>query len=1231
MKRRLLDCTLAGLLVSGVAAAQTSNPVAPPPPAEDPSLDCAETRCSNDQGLLFQLRTRSYDQPVTTGTSPRSSIEALQPDRRVTVARERPGQATAVGRFSVQLADGGVVWATEDPNLGQPELAVSAPSFVAYDGQRIVAPVRFAIRSNYPAFIQRMELRLYRAADIDLIEPLATVAVAPTGVAQAEWDGALPASYRYRAGDDLVYVLRAYAADGVWDETMPSRLQLVTPEEAERGNRALRDTTEKALGSALSVEQAQQQRLVDDVFSRNGLRQQNIPVYGSRVRLQGRNLPQGRSLSINGEPYPVDLEGKFVAEFLMPVGRHGFDIAVQGPGQGSAPAVAQHQQLEVDVSGSYFFGIGLADVTIAQNDISRSTAPLSVDGRYRDDIISDGRLAFYLKAKARAKYLITAQADTTEQDLGHLFDGFTSATPQDIFRRLDPDLYYPTYGDDSSTYRDVDTMGRFYVRVDWDKNQALWGNYATGLTGTEYAQYVRSLYGAAVSWRSRAINAWGDPRTELRGFGSQAETAPGHNEFAGTGGSLYYLRNTDILPGSDIVVLEIRDPATGRVEQRVPLVRGVDYQINELQGRLLLTRPLAQITRENVPTLTRDSPLDGYEQRLVVDYEWVPSDFDDDNITAGVRAKQWLGDHLGVGVTYVKENRSGEDYTLSGADLTLQAGKGTYLKAEYAHTESFGAPVFYSDNGGMSFVQTNRLLGQRKGDARSIEARANFKELGWTTLDWSAGAWWRDTDAGYSTARYDTNRPVTEYGAELLGQLSNDLSLYARYSRAEIGRQALTQAQASLEWRIGDYDTLSGEVRRVEEQRLLSSATGVLGAVKYAHQFGTSLNLYGLVQATLDDDGGQYEDNNALVAGGKYLFGDQSSVTAEGSVGDRGNSALLSGEYRLTPGHSLYAGYTYSTDITDQESLFEPNRQNGWTLGQRWRLSERSNMFNESQFIKEPQQSGLAHTYGMDFYPAQGWNLGFTLQSGDLQKPGGADVDRRAVSISGGHTSPAADWQSKLEWRRDKGAENRTQWVTTNRLTWKINESWRIAARINYSDTDDDYDRLANARFMESNLGFAWRPWNSTRWALFGRYTYLYDLATLGQVGGAEYDQRTQVLSLEGVYKQDQHWEYAVKLARRDGDVRMQRGYGPWFDSATNFAAAQLRYELRSQWHALAEYRWLDVADGGTRQGFLVGLDRDITRNFRLGVGYNFTEFSDDLTNFDYDHRGWFLNMTGMY
>src|SRR5690606_7052826 len=166
---------------------------------------------------------------------------------------------------------------------------------------------------------------------------------------------------------------------------------------------------------------------------------------------------------------------------------------------------------------------------------------------------------------------------------------------------------------------------------------------------------------------------------------------------------------------------------TGRVEQRIELLRGADYEIDELQGRILLTRPLAQISRQNRPTITRDAPLDGYEQRLLVDYEWVPQGFDPDEVTAGVRGKHWFGDHVGVGLTYVDENRAGEDYSLMGADLTLQAGRGTYLKLEHSRTEATSAPVFFSDNGGLSFLQINPT-GPREGEATAVEARANFME-----------------------------------------------------------------------------------------------------------------------------------------------------------------------------------------------------------------------------------------------------------------------------------------------------------------------------------------------------------------------------------------------------------------------------------------------------------------------------------------------------------------------
>ena len=120
----------------------------------------------------------------------------------------------------------------------------------------------------------------------------------------------------------------------------------------------------------------------------------------------------------------------------------------------------------------------------------------------------------------------------------------------------------------------------------------LQGPFTTGLTGTEYAQYNRSLYGAAVAWRSQATTKYAEPDTLVRAFGSQAQSAPGHSEFLGTGGSLYYLKHTGILPGSQQVVLEIRDPTTGSVINRVTLANGVDYEIDYFQGVITLAEPL---------------------------------------------------------------------------------------------------------------------------------------------------------------------------------------------------------------------------------------------------------------------------------------------------------------------------------------------------------------------------------------------------------------------------------------------------------------------------------------------------------------------------------------------------------------------------------------------------------------------------------------------------------------
>lgn len=1143
----------------------------------------------------------------------------------VAAAQNAP-QTVAVTAATANLPNGGVLWATEDPNLGQPSFNISAPSLVAFEGGRIVKPVRFYAYSNYAAFIRRAEVLIYRATDTDLVAPLAGVELPVGAVSDVEWDGVLPAGFEARNGDALVYIVRAYGADGSVDETFPQRLQLVAPQEAQRGSEILRSAAERALGTSLSAEEAERRSLGDAAIGGSALRQQNIPIYGSRIRIQGRDIPEGYSVRINGQNQPVDLQRRLVAEYLVPVGAHRFDVSLQGGGE---PVT---RSLALDVSGKYLFAVAIADVTASGNSVSGSVEPLAGDDRYDDRFLLDGRLAFYLKGKIQGKYLITAQADTQEREIEDLFNGFLDADPQDVFRRLDPDAYYPVYGDDSTTYRDVDTQGRLYVRVDWDKSQALWGNFETGITGTEYGQYSRSLYGAALSWRARRSTRFGEPGSVLKVFGSEAQSAPGHSEFLGTGGSLYYLKHTDVLPGSDRVVLEIRDPTTGRVEKRVTLARGADYEIDEFQGRVLLTRPLSVVTRENLPTITRDTPLDGFAQVLLIDYEYVPSGFDPDAFTVGLRGKHWFGDHLAVGGTFVDENRDGDDYRLKGADITLQAGRGTYFKVERSSTRSTSAPVFFSDNGGLSFTEINAGSPLREGDARAAEARVNFQELGWSKLDWSAGAWWRDVDAGYSTGRFDIRADVEERGAEVLGQFSPNLNLRARHSRAERGGEALVQSQVLGEWRINDLASLTGELRRVEEERIGGETAGTLAALQYRHRFGSSFELYGTAQVTVDDDGGAYADNDAYTLGAKYLFGELSSVGAEVTTGDRGDSAQVEAEYRFSPEHTVYGRYTYSTDRSGYDPLFAPRNNTGWTLGQRWRLSNQVGLFNESQFLKAPNESGLAHTFGMDFYPGVGWTLGFTLQDAELDR-GTGQVDRRAISISAGRTSNDTDWQSKLEWRDDSGAEERTQWVSTHRLVHKINESFRIAARLNYSKTEDDLLATAGAKFIEGNVGFAWRPFDSTRWALLGRYTYLYDVSSLPQVGDnvAFYDQRSQVLSLEGIYKPNAQWEFAGKLMHRESEVRFGRLAGQWADAGADFAAGQVRYAFADRWNALAEYRWLDVENGGTRDGALLGIDRDLGQNFRIGAGYNFTDFSDDLTDFDYDHKGWFLNLVGWY
>ena len=68
--------------------------------------------------------------------------------------------------------------------------------------------------------------------------------------------------------------------------------------------------------------------------------------------------------------------------------------------------------------------------------------------------------------------------------------------------------------------------------------------------------------------------------------------------------------------------IEIRDKASGIVTGVVNLRPNVDYDIDYLQGRLLLTAPLSSTANDNL--LVRSSGLSGDEAYLVARYEYTP-------------------------------------------------------------------------------------------------------------------------------------------------------------------------------------------------------------------------------------------------------------------------------------------------------------------------------------------------------------------------------------------------------------------------------------------------------------------------------------------------------------------------------------------------------------------------------------------------------------------------------
>ena len=94
--------------------------------------------------------------------------------------------------------------------------------------------------------------------------------------------------------------------------------------------------------------------------------------------------------------------------------------------------------------------------------------------------------------------------------------------------------------------------------------------------------------------------------------------------------------------------------------------------------------------------------------------------------------------------------------------------------------------------------------------------------------------------------------------------------------------------------------------------------------------------------------------------------------------------------------------------------------------------------------------------------------------------------------------------------------------------------------------------------------------------------------------------------------------------------MRQNKTSGDWFSSKADLLILRADWHFVKEWDAHVEARDLRAKEAeDAKAGFLVGVYRHVGEGVKVGVGYNFTRYSDDLTDLSYRLRGWFLNVIG--
>lgn len=1068
-------------------------------------------------------------------------------------------------------------------------------------GRQAVQPgqsVTLVNQMNYPAFVTKGELRITEVDARGRGRVVRTLVVPPNGkvtVTAAE------------AGTTRYYSYRVYDARGRFDETQP----LTLDDMAGRGVALI------AVQNGEAVEEG-----IDTSVTRR------IPVFGGAVTVTGRNLGTGRTVSTLGEQVQADDSGRFVLQRILPTGDHLVNVDVAG---------GQKLARDIKIPSHELFYVGIVDLTIHH---SIEDELLDATGQPYDRTTERGRLAFYLKGKVKGDVLLTAALDTGEDELGNLLSNLDEKNPRSLINRIDPDEFYPVYGDDSTSIDDAPTAGKLYVKVERDGSHVLWGTFKSEIGGTEYLRTDRTLYGAQGVYRSVAQTGTGQSRVEAQVYAAQPDTLPQRDVLLGTGGSVYFLQFQDISRGSETIQVEVQDPSTGRIISRRTLVYGVDYDINYVQGLVTLRSPLSGTASDG--DIIQGNPSGDNSAFLVATYEHTPTVSNVDSFSYGGRVQAWANDNWRFGVTAQREDLGTTEQKSYGADILYQPSERTFFSFEYARTDGTGVDQSLSVDGGLTGGIQPGVAGD--GRAYKVEAQADLQELGWGTPG-LVGAYFEDRSAGFSTLSYRSANDERLYGAFIEIDASARWTMRADFDYFEdsTGREK-TEGSLAATYHYSERVDLSFGVEHLDEVRLgapLDTGSRTDVALRIDVQQSERFRWFGYAQGTVERSGG-LERNNRIGLGAEYAFSNKWTGLAEVSDGNQGPGAQVKLSYSDGAGNTTYFGYALDPNRELEGLNALTGRDKGRLVaGATRKINDQVTLTGENSYDLFGSRKSLTRAYGATYQANDRLTFDGALELGRVSDElVNTSFDRTALSLGATYEDENLTWRGRLELRRDEGLEagdNRDADTIAGSFAarYKISDSARLLFAFEGIKSENATASIPNAEYAELSFGYAFRPVDNDRLNVLAKYQFIYDMtersgftAPTGSNFLETPRQKAHILSFDASYDLNRNWTVGGKVGGRWSEQDTDSGFTR--NNAT-LGVLNLRYHAVHKWDFLLEARQLNAQDVGSQFGVLAAAYRHFGNNLKVGVGYNAGSFSDDLADVTYDDKGIFLNIVGKF